>query len=266
MMSDVLISRSEGAVRILVNHNPAARNALSPEYYAALRQALAAAVIDPEVGAVVLAGANHYFCSGGDLNQLALRRELPQSERRERIEALHETVRAIRRCPKPVLAAVDGGAAGAGVSIALACDLLVMAEDAYLSLAYVRVGLSPDGGATAFLSEFMPRQLLVELMLTGDRIATQRLAALGVVNRVAAPCGAEQEAVALAQHLACGPQRAMARIKALSLSAYRNRVESQLDAEADRMAESLGDAESMEGIRAFFDKRVAEFASLRKVA
>ncbi len=265
-MSDVLMSRSESAVRILVNHNPAARNALSTEYYAALRQALASAAADPGVGAVVLTCANHYFCAGGDLKQLARRRELAEPERRERIEALHETVRAIRRCPKPVIAAVDGGAAGAGVSIALACDLLVMAEDAYLSLAYVKVGLSPDGGATAFLSEFMPRQLLVELVLTGDRIPTRRLADLGVVNRVAAPGGAEQEAVALAQRLTQGPQRAMARIKALSLSAYRNSVESQLDAEADRMAASLGDAESTEGIQAFFDKRAADFISLRKAS
>ncbi|MGA0584084.1 MAG: enoyl-CoA hydratase-related protein [Castellaniella sp.] len=194
------------------------------------------------------------------------RRELAEPERRERIEALHETVRAILRGPKPVIAAVDGCAAGAGVSIALACDLLVMAEDAYLSLAYVTVGLSPDGGATAFLPEFMPRQLLVELVLTGVRILTRPLANLVVVNQVAAPGGAGQEAVTLAQRLAHGPQRAMVRIKAPSLSAYRNSLESQLDAEADRMAASLGDVESTGGIQAFFDKRAADCISLGKVS
>ncbi|CAM5780752.1 oxepin-CoA hydrolase, alternative type [Castellaniella caeni] len=265
-MSERLVSRREGAVQVLVNHNPQARNALSPEFYSALREALTVAAADPEVGAVVLVGAQGYFCAGGDLNQLAKRRELTESQRRERIEALHETVRAIRRCPKPVLAAVEGGAAGAGVSLALACDLLVMAEDAYLSLAYVKVGLSPDGGATAFLAEFMPRQLLAELVLTGDRIAAPRLASLGVVNRVAAPGSAEAQAIELAQRLARGPQRAMARIKALSLSAHHHSVEAQLDAEAERMAASLGDAEAAEGIGAFFGKRAADFISLRKLS
>ncbi|MBV2179834.1 MAG: enoyl-CoA hydratase [Castellaniella sp.] len=265
-MSDALIVRRTGPVAVLINHNPAARNALRPEYYAALRQALDEAAADADVGVVVLTGAQGYFCAGGDLKQLAKRRELTEAQRRERIEALHDTVRAIRNCPKPVIAAVDGGAAGAGVSIALACDLLVMARDAYLSLAYVKVGLSPDGGATAFLSEFMPRQLLAELVLTGDRIPTERLAMLGVVNRVAEPGGAEQEAISMATRLAQGPQRAMARIKALSLSAYRDSVESQLDAEARNMTVSLGDTESAEGIRAFFDKRPAAFSSLRKAS
>ncbi|MER1940779.1 enoyl-CoA hydratase [Castellaniella sp. FW104-16D08] len=265
-MNQRLMSRREGGVQVLMNHNPQARNALSAEFYAALREALAAAAADPEVGAVVLTGAEGYFCAGGDLNQLSKRRELTESQRRERIEALHETVRAIRRCPKPVLAAVEGGAAGAGVSIALACDLLLMAEDAYLSLAYVKVGLSPDGGATAFLSEFMPRQLLAELVLTGDRISVPRLASLGVVNRVVTPGSVEARAVELGQRLARGPQRAMARIKALSLSAYRQSVEGQLDAEADRMAASLGDAEAAEGIQAFFENRSANFISLRKIS
>lgn len=265
-MGDSLIVRREGAVRVLVNHNPGARNALSPGFLSALRSELADAQADAQTGAIVLTGADGYFCAGGDLNQLAKRRELSPDERRERIEDLHDAVRAIGACGKPVIAAVEGGAAGAGVSIALACDLLVMARDAYFSVAYVKVGLSPDAGATAFLSEFVSRQLLTELCLTGDRIGAERLAALGAVNRLVDAGRVEAEAVALAARIADGPARATARIKSLARGAHRHGLEAQLDAEAQMMAESLGDAESAEGIAAFLGKRAADYRSLRMAA
>jgi enoyl-CoA hydratase/carnithine racemase len=174
MSSDktVLISQ-EGAVRILTNSNPGARNAITPTLYAELAAALADAQDDPGVGAIVFTGAGDFFCSGGDLNLLAKRRELPASERREKLEGLHNLIRALRDCGKPVIAAVEGGAAGAGLSMALACDMLVSARDAFYTVAYVKVGLTPDGGATAFLAEFVSRQLLTELCLTGDRLPAE---------------------------------------------------------------------------------------------
>ncbi|MEP6588312.1 MAG: enoyl-CoA hydratase-related protein, partial [Polaromonas sp.] len=162
-MSNAVLSRQEGAVRILVNNNPAARNAITAGLYAELPAALAAAEADPGVGAIVLTGAGDFFCSGGDLNQLATRRELPIAQRRQKLEGLHHLIRTIRDCGKPVIAAVEGGAAGAGLSIALACDMLVVARNAFFSVAYVKVGLTPDGGATAFLAEFVSRQVLTEL-------------------------------------------------------------------------------------------------------
>ncbi|WP_119157710.1 oxepin-CoA hydrolase, alternative type [Caldimonas tepidiphila] len=265
-MDDVLLVRDEGPVRVLVNNNPAARNALSPQFYAALKAALADAQADASVGAIVLTGAGGFFCAGGDLRQLARRRELAPAERRERLEGLHGLVRAIRDCAKPVVAAVEGGAAGAGVSLALACDLLVMARQAYFSVAYVKVGLSPDGGATAFLAEFLPRQLLTELCLGGERIGAERLASFGAVNRLADTGCAEAEAVALAARLAAGPARAMARIKDLCRHAPGAALDAQLEREADHMVESLGDAESAEGIAAFFEKRPADFGALRAAA
>jgi len=172
-MSEVLLTRREGAVLVLSNNNPAARNALSPEFYAALTQALAQAQADPAVGAIVLTGEGGHFCSGGDLRQLARRRELPVEERRAKLEGLHDLIRAVRDCRKPVIAAVEGAAAGAGLSLALACDMLVAAKNAVFSVAYVKVGLTPDGGATAFLAEFVSRQVLTELCLTGERICTR---------------------------------------------------------------------------------------------
>jgi hypothetical protein len=125
---EVLLTRREGAVLVLSNNNPAARNALSPEFYAALTQALAQAEADPTVGAIVLTGEGGHFCAGGDLRQLAKRRELPVEERRAKLEGLHDLIRAVRDCRKPVIAAVEGAAAGAGLSLALACDMLVAAR------------------------------------------------------------------------------------------------------------------------------------------
>jgi len=263
-MDAPLLVRREGAVLVLSNNNPATRNALSPEFYAALTQALADAASDATVGAIVLTGEGGHFCSGGNLNQLAQRRELPVEERRAKLEGLHDLVRAVRDCPKPVIAAVEGAAAGAGLSLALACDLLVAARNAVFSVAYVKVGLTPDGGATAFLAEFVSRQVLTELCLTGERVSGERLAQLGPVNRLAEPGEALAQALVLARQIAAGPDQAMARIKHLCRQAPHHTLEEQLDMEAQYMVLSQATAESLEGIGAFLDKRTPDYAQLRK--
>lgn len=260
---NALITRREGAVLVLSNNNPAARNALSPAFYAALTQALQDAKNDPSVGAVVLTGEGGHFCAGGDLRLLATRRALALPERREKIEALHDLIRALRDCPKPVVAAVEGAAAGAGVSLALACDLLVAARNAVFSVAYVKIGLTPDGGATAFLAQFVSRQVLTELCLTGERISGERLHALGAVNRLAEPGEALAQAIALAAQLAAGPDEAMAHIKTLCHSAYGNTLEQQLDSEAEYMVHAQAGEESREGIGAFLEKRAPDYTKLR---
>jgi enoyl-CoA hydratase/carnithine racemase len=261
-MSGLLV-RTEGAVRVLINSNPAARNAITPALYDALPAALEEAAADPAIGAIVLTGDGDFFCAGGDLRQLATRRELTVPERLEKIGRLHEQIRALRACPKPVIAAVEGGAAGAGMSLALACDMLVAAENAFFTMAYIKVGLSPDGGATAFLSEFLPRQQMMELCLLGERIPAARLHALGAVNRLVAPGAALDEALKLAERIAGGPANAAARIKRLCDHAGHASLDQQLDLEAQLMAESQGDDEAQEGIKAFFEKRAPDFASLR---
>jgi len=262
-MSAPLLVRREGDVLILSNNNVAARNALSPAFYAAVTAALASAAADPTVGAVVLTGEGGHFCAGGDLRQLATRRELPVHERRAKLEGLHDLVRALRDCPKPVIAAVEGAAAGAGLSLALACDMLVAAKNAVFSVAYVKVGLTPDGGATAFLAEFVSRQVLTELCLTGERISGERLHQLGPVNRLTEAGQALATAVQLAQQVAAGPQQAMACIKDLCRQAPRNTLEDQLELEARYMVRSQETAESREGMGAFLEKRAPDYAPLR---
>jgi enoyl-CoA hydratase/carnithine racemase len=261
-MSGLLV-RTEGAVRVLVNSNPAARNAITPALYDALPAALEEAAQDPAIGAIVLTGDGDFFCAGGDLRQLATRRELTVPERLEKIGRLHEQIRAIRACPKPVIAAVEGGAAGAGMSLALACDMLVAANNAFFTMAYIKVGLSPDGGATSFLSAFLSRQQMMELCLLGERIPAERLHALGAVNRLVEPGAALAEALALAGRIASGPANAAERIKRLCANAGHASLDEQLDLEAALMAESQGDDEAQEGIKAFFEKRAPDFASLR---
>ena len=260
----ILIEQRESGVLVLTHNNPSVRNALSPEFYAALTAALQAAASDDTVGAVVLTGAEGMFCSGGDLRQLIKRRELPESERRQRLEGLHDLIRCLRDCPKPIIAAVEGAAAGAGLSVALACDMLVSARDAIYSVAYVKVGLTPDGGATAFLAEFVSRQVLTELCLTGERISGERLHALGAVNRLTEPGQALAQALQLAQLLARGPLQATAAIKALCRSAPQATLEEQLELEAQQMVKAQAGAESLEGISAFLDKRKPDFVALRR--
>lgn len=258
-MTAPLLMRREEGVLILSNNNVAARNALSPEFYAAVTAALQQAASDSSVGAIILTGEGGHFCAGGDLRQLAKRRELPEAERRAKLEGLHDLIRAVRDCPKPVIAAVEGAAAGAGLSLALACDMLVAAKNSVFSVAYVKVGLTPDGGATAFLSEFVSRQVLTELCLTGERISGERLAQLGAVNRLAEPGQAIVLALALAQQIAQGPALAIARIKDLCRQAPHNSLEAQLELEAQYMVASQMTEESREGIGAFLDKRTPQY-------
>ena len=239
--------------------NPQRRNALSPAMYADLRAALDQAAADDRIGAVVLTGASGYFCAGGDLNALAERAALSREERRTRIEDLHATIRAIRACPRPVIAAVEGGAAGAGFSIALACDLLVAAEDASFAAAYVRVGLVPDGGLTASLARRVPASLAARLCLTGDPVGAPVLAGMGVVTDLCAPGQAHADAARLAARLARGPAGAQAAIKRLLADAYAGDFDAQMQRERDAMADALASPEAAAGIRARLDRTVPDF-------
>ena len=260
-MTGNLETRRDGRVLIVVNTDPATRNALSWEFYDAFRDCVEAAGRDSTIGAIVLTGAGGFFSSGGNVNGLRERATLNLAGRRDSVEKLHAMIRAMRACPKPIVAAVEGGAAGAGASLALACDLIVAARDAYFSIAYVKIGLTPDGGATAFLGRSVPRQFLAEMAMTGDRIPVERLHALGVINTPAAPGAALDGALERATALAAGPPQALAAIKRLINTAPQNTLDAQLDIEADNIAQAIGGAEAREGIAAFLEKRQPTFRS-----
>ncbi|MCL5775946.1 enoyl-CoA hydratase family protein [Limibaculum sp. FT325] len=245
----------KGAVLTVTNNDPATRNALGWEFYDGFREIVEEAADDPRTRAIVLTGAGGFFCSGGNVAVLAERAKASHAVRRASVEKLHGMIRAMRACPKPIVAAIEGGAAGAGVSMALACDLIVAARDAYLSVAYVRIGLTPDGGATAMLARALPRALVAEMVMTGDRVSVERLHPLGLVNRLTNPGAALAEAEALAARLADGPPEALAAGKSLISEAAEAPFDTQLNSEAAAIAEALGGAEAAEGIAAFLEKR-----------
>ena len=253
-----------GTHLVVVNDNPQRRNALTPGFYEGLRAALAQVAAEPRIAAVVLTGAEGFFCAGGDLTLLMTAQEMTHSRRRAEIEDLQSLIRAILDCPRPVIAAVEGGAAGAGFSLALACDLVVAAQDARFAASYVNAGLIPDGGLTGSLTAALPPALVAEICLLGRPVEAQRLFDLGAINALAEPGGALAAAEALARRLAQGPAEAQAGIKALLTGARAALMEAQLDAEVEPMAVALGSAEAGEGIAAFLGKRSPDFATLRR--
>ena len=254
-----LLVEQKGRVRVLSMNNPGKRNAISPGLYEAIYQQLDEVKNDPNTGAIILTGADGYFCSGGDLGRIAARREKPAAERRQMLDGLHNLIRAMREFEKPIVAAVEGGAAGAGFSLAAACDMIIAAQGVPFSVAYVRVGLSPDGGITAFLAQALPRQLLTELCLTGQPISADKLHEMGMVNQVVPAGEVQQAALEFAQRLAVGPTSAMTSIKELCRSAYELDLDAQLDAEAERMVAAQAHPEASEGINSFFEKRKAQY-------
>jgi enoyl-CoA hydratase/carnithine racemase len=254
-----LKSTSQGRTMVLTLSNPEHRNALGPEMYAAGIEALSVAESNPDVRSVVIAGEGKLFSAGGNLQRLQANRQLPPEVQAQSIEGLHSWIEAIRTFPKPVIAAVEGAAAGAGFSLALACDLMVAAEDAIFIMAYINIALSPDGGASWSLSKAVPRQLVSELLLGGERIGARRLHELGIVNRVTPPGGALNEAMALAEKLNARAPNAVASIKELINDAADATLNRQLASERDHMVRNLHHANAGIGIAAFLARQVPDY-------
>lgn len=254
-MTAQLKSSSHGQTMVLTLSNPALRNALGPAMYAAGVEALNAAESSPEVRTVVITGEGPQFCAGGDLQRLQANRAQAPDVQARSIEGLHNWIEAIRAFPKPVIAAVEGAAAGAGFSLALACDLIVAAQDALFVMAYSNVALSPDGGASWSLVRALPRHAAAELLLCGERIGAQRLHALGVVSRIAEPGQALASALAMAQTLNARAPNAMASIKELINEADGASLNSQLARERDHFVRNLHHPNGGIGIAAFLDKK-----------
>ncbi len=261
LMSAQLQSTSHGATMVLTVCNPEHRNALTPEMYAAGVEALSVAESSAEVRSVIITGQGSTFSAGGNLQRLLANRQQPPEVQAQSIEGLHTWIEAIRTFPKPVVAAVEGAAAGAGFSLALACDLIVAASDAVFVMAYSNVALSPDGGATWALSHALPRQLATELLMCGERISAERLAALGVVNRVTESGHALAEALALTERLNARAPNALASIKELIHDASQSSLTTQLASERDHFVRNLHHANAGIGIAAFLDKRVADYGT-----
>ncbi len=254
-MTAQLLSTRVDATLVLTISNPEARNALHPDIYAASLEALEVAARDDELRAVVITGADGVFCAGGNLNRLQGNRAQPPSVQAESIETLNHYIETLHAFPKPIIAAVEGPAAGAGFSIALACDFVVAASDAKFVMAYVKVGLTPDGGGSYELARALPRQLASELMMLGKPVDPARLAHFGLVNRVVPPGQAVTEALRLAEEIARESPHAVGRIKGLVNHAPTASLTAHLAEERDSFVAALHHRDAGEGISAFLEKR-----------
>jgi enoyl-CoA hydratase/carnithine racemase len=258
-MTAQLLSTSEGQTLILTLSNPEFRNALGPEMYAAGVEALSVAESSAEVRSVVITGAQGIFSAGGNLQRLQNNRQMPPEHQAQSIEGLHNWIEAIRTFPKPVIAAVEGPAAGAGFSLALACDLIVAARNSVFVMAYSSIALSPDGGGSWSLSRAVPRQLATELLMCGERIGAERLQQLGVVNRLVDAGQALQQALQLGEQLNTRAPNALASIKELLSDADGSTLNAQLARERDHFVQNLHHSNAGVGISAFLNKQKPEY-------
>jgi enoyl-CoA hydratase/carnithine racemase len=254
-MTAQLLSERVDATLVLTISNPEAHNALHPVIYAASLEALNNAATDDGIRAVIISGADRVFCAGGNLNRLLENRTRPAEVQAESIETLNHWIETLHAFPKPIIAAVEGPAAGAGFSVVLACDFVVAAADAKFVMAYVKVGLTPDGGGSYELARALPRQLASELMIEGKAVDAARLAQFGLVNRVVPSGQALQEALRLAESLAEQSSHAMGRIKGLINHAATASLGEHLARERDNFVAALHHADGGEGISAFLEKR-----------
>ncbi|WP_225781564.1 oxepin-CoA hydrolase, alternative type [Xenophilus sp. Marseille-Q4582] len=250
-MPGELRSHSAGSTLVLTLHNPEQRNALSPDMYAAGVEALNGAEGSRDIRAVVLTGSGGHFCAGGSLQRLQANRAKEPAVQIESIEALHSWIEAIRTFPKPVIAAVEGAAAGAGFSLALACDLVVAARDAIFAASYSQVGLSPDGGLSWQLARALPRQLASEWLMRGERLGAERLHQAGLVNLLCERGRALDQALTLADGLAARAPNALASIKELLAEAPQSTLDTQLALERDHFVRNLHHPNAGAAIEAF---------------
>ena len=254
----------DGAIATLTMNRPEARNALSMEMRAELDEALHEAEFDDAVRCVVLTGAGDHFMSGGDVkNMHAYLSSHDSGEVRShflhRIHDLHPIMFSMRRMAKPIVAKVRGAAAGAGVSLAAACDLIIAEEDAFFTLAYCHIGTSPDGSSSFHLPRAIGLKRTLEMTLLGERYSAQRMADMGLVNFVVATADLDGECDKLARRLAAGPTHVHGQAKKLMYRSLENEFEAQLQLEAECFADCAGREDYREGVAAFVEKRQANF-------
>ena len=260
-MSAACLYDLEGAVATITLNRPDALNALNVDLSLALIDALARAAKDPAVRCVVITGAGRAFCSGADLAEAQQRIKeggnlSPSQILRERYNPI---ITSIVEMEKPVIAAMNGIAAGAGASVALACDLRIASEKASFMQAFVRIGLVPDAGANYFLPQLVGFSKALEMALTGDLIDAETSLRLGLVNRVVAPENLMKEARAWAEPFASGPTRAYGLTKKAMRFGASNPLSAVLDYEPDLQDQAALSADAAEGIAAFVEKRAPNF-------
>jgi len=262
-MSDTVQLEIADRIATITLDRPDALNAIDPSIVEGLRDHLARVHGDPEVGVVVIAGAGRAFCAGGDLRYFA-EVERPGDRLRTLAGGFHLCIQAITSMPKPVIAAVHGPAAGGGFSLALACDLRVMADDAFLQLGYTTQGLAPDGGGSFALPRLVGLARALEIAMLDPRLDATRCRELGLVHRVVPRDRVAAETLALARELEGRAAAAIGHTKLLLHAAAASALAEQLERERLAIAECGDSPEGREGVTAFLAKRPPDYRSARR--
>ena len=262
MNQELLLSVENGVATIIFNR-PERLNALTRGMLSGLRTHLAQLAEDPDIGCVLLTGNGRAFCSGGDVRVQAAnagRSEQSPEQRTDQLRASMEASRLLHDMPKPTIAMLNGVAAGAGMSLALACDLRIAGEQARMTTAFAKVGLSGDYGGTYFLTQLVGPSKARELYLTAELLDAPRLLALGLVTRVVPDAALVAETMTLARDFAAGPRVAYRYIKRNINVAEGGSLSDALDAEAFGMLRCRETADHAEAARAFVEKRAPVFS------
>lgn len=253
----------EDGVALITLNRPQARNAMSPDLTAALRSQIKARGADPDVGALLITGAGTAFCSGGDVKGMGGRGPRGQMSFEERLGDLRwrqaNLTGALVAVRKPTIAALPGAAAGAGLAIALACDIRIAARSAFASTGYARIGLSGDYGIAWLLTRTIGSTRARELMFTSERVDAERCERIGLVNRVVDDARLQDEAFAFAKSLAEGPRIALANMKDNLDEALHIDYPTALHREAERLVQASRTADHKEAVQAFVEKRKPVF-------
>lgn len=258
-MSDTILFQQDGPIGTMTFNRPAVYNAMNTELILALRDTTNALMKNTTLRVLIVKGAGKAFLAGGDVAQFHARLEHAAADVLPMGDALHDSIVNIRTMPFPVIAQIHGAVAGAGFSLALACDFAIAADDAHFTSAYSRIGVSPDGGSTFFLPRIVGMKKALELVMLSDTLNAQTAAEIGLINRVVAAAELDGEVMALATRLAAGPTQAYAAAKLLINQSYSTPIRQHLDDEIARFAECTRTADFREGVTAFVDKRKATF-------
>lgn len=262
-MTDLVLCDVRDGVATVTLNRPEALNALNIDLARRLAEIIHTVEHDSGVRCVVIRGAGGHFMAGGDLKLFKGELGKPSEERRKffraMVETVHPTMLAIRRMEKPVITSVEGAVAGFGLSLMLACDLAIGADNAYFSLAYISIATSPDGSGSFFLPRIVGLRRAMEIALLGERFDAKRALELGLVNRIVPLDQLGAETSALSRRLANGPTFAYGATKKLLNSALDRTLEAQLEAEAASFATCATTEDFVEGITAFTEKRKPSF-------
>ena len=260
MSYENLIWEQDGGVGRLTLNRPDSLNAWTADFGRDLKQVIEGEAADPSVRAVLITGAGRGFSSGADLKEGFDPAEDGMPDvRKELHELYHPIIAGVRRIEKPVVAAVNGPAVGIGASLAFACDLVLAAESSFFGLAFVNIGLMPDGGSTLFVPTAVGKARALQMALLGERVEAQRALEWGLVNFVYPDDRLLPEANVLVEKLAAGPTRSYASSKqALNKMLYPD-LEGQLDLEAELQHTLARTRDFQEGVTAFVQKREPEF-------